>query len=79
MGIAHSNLPLEEEAIEHVLRGEIKIQGTWNSYTAPYPGIAWKATLDFMTKGTLKFKPMISHKITVDEVGAYLKKWQIEH
>jgi len=74
LGIAHSNLPLEEEAIEHVLRGEIKIQGTWNSYTAPYPGIAWKATLDFMTKGTLKFKPMISHKITVDEVGAYLKK-----
>lgn len=41
---------------------------------SPYPGIAWKATLDFMTKGTLKFKPMISHKITVDEVGAYLKK-----
>jgi L-iditol 2-dehydrogenase len=73
LGITHSNLPLEEETIEHILRGEIKIQGTWNSYTAPYPGIAWKATLDFMTKGDIKFKPMISHKITVDEVGEYLK------
>lgn len=73
LGIAHSNLPLEEATMEHVLRGEIKIQGTWNSYTAPYPGIAWKATLDFMAKGDIKFKPMVSHKISVNEVGEYLQ------
>ena len=59
--------------MDHILRGELKIQGSWNSYTAPYPGIAWKATLDFMTQGAIKFKPMISHKINVGEVGDYLK------
>lgn len=73
MGISHTDLPLAEETVEHLLRGEITIQGTWNSYTAPYPGIAWQATLQFMTNGAIKFKPMISHKITVDEVGDYLK------
>jgi L-iditol 2-dehydrogenase len=73
LGIAHSNLPLEEATMEHVLRGEIRVQGIWNSYTPPYPGIAWKATLDFMARGDLRFKPMISHKIGVDEVGQYLQ------
>lgn len=73
IGISHSDLPLTEETTEHILRGEVKIQGTWNSYTAPYPGISWKATLDFMASGDLKFKPMISHKIQVNEVGEYLK------
>ena len=73
VGISHSNLPLKEEAVEHLLRGEIHIQGTWNSYTAPFPGAAWKAALHFMTKGDLQFKPIISHKISVEEVGTYLK------
>jgi len=73
LGIAHSALPLKEETTEHILRGEVKIQGSWNSYTAPYPGLAWKATTDFMAKGNIQFKPMVSHKIAVDEIGKYLK------
>lgn len=40
----------------------------------PYPGQAWWATLDFMSKGDIVFKPMISHKIKLDEVGTYLEK-----
>ncbi|MBK1813646.1 galactitol-1-phosphate 5-dehydrogenase [Clostridium sp. YIM B02505] len=72
LGISHSDLPLKENGIEKVLRGEIKIQGSWNSYTSPYPGKAWHATIDFMAKGQIQFKPMISHKIGVEEVGQYL-------
>ncbi|GAA4714810.1 galactitol-1-phosphate 5-dehydrogenase [Brevibacillus fulvus] len=73
LGISHASLPLEEATVEHLLRGEIKVQGSWNSYTAPYPGIAWQATVDFLTKGTIQFKPLISHRIAVEEAGTYLK------
>lgn len=73
LGITHKGLDLSEETMDHILRGEITIKGSWNSYTPPYPGIAWKATLDYMTKGDIKFKEMISHKITIEEVGEYLK------
>lgn len=73
LGITHKGLELSEEAMDHIMRGELTIKGSWNSYTPPYPGIAWKATLDFMTKGDLKFKEMVSHKIKVNEVGEYLK------
>jgi len=73
VGISHSGLQLEEKTVEHILRGEISIQGSWNSYTAPYPGIAWRATIDFMARGLIKFKEIVSHIITVEEVPQYFK------
>lgn len=73
LGITHIGMELEEATMDHIMRGELKIQGSWNSYTAPYPGIAWKASLDFMAKGELTFKSLISHKISIDEVGDYIK------
>ena len=74
IGISHSELPLKAKSAENILRGELTISGSWNSYTMPYPGQAWWATLDFMSKGDIVFKPMISHKIKLDEVGIYLEK-----
>lgn len=73
IGITHKGLNLKEETMDHLMRGELTIKGSWNSYMPPYPGIAWKATLDYMTKGEIKFKEMISHKINLGEVGDCLK------
>lgn len=73
LGITHIGINLEEGTMDRIMRGELKIQGSWNSYTAPYPGIAWKASLDFMAKGELIFKPLVSHKISIDEVGEYIR------
>lgn len=74
VGISHTELPLSVEATECILRGELTLQGSWNSYTSPYPGRAWTATLDFMEKGDIVFTPMISHKIGLNEVGDFLSK-----
>lgn len=74
VGISHSELPLKAKSAENILRGELTITGSWNSYTMPYPGQAWPATIDFMNKGSIVFKPMISHKIRLEEVGYYLEK-----
>ncbi len=72
LGISHSDLPLQEKTIEAILRGEISLQGSWNSYSAPYPGKAWTATLEFMSQGKLQFAPMISHRIKLEELAHYL-------
>lgn len=74
VGISHAELPLSVEATECILRGELTLKGSWNSYTSPYPGRAWTATLDFMEKGDIIFTPMISHKIGLNEVGDFLSK-----
>lgn len=72
VGISHSPLNLSEEAIENVLRGELTIKGSWNSYTAPYPGRAWSGTIEAMKRGQIVFTPMISHRIKLEELNEYL-------
>ena len=56
VGISHQDLPLSEHEAERIMRAELTITGSWNSYTAPYPGRAWEATLEEMSKRRIKFK-----------------------
>lgn len=72
VGITHTPLNLSESEAERILRSELTIRGSWNSYTSPYPGRAWQGTIDAMAKGEIVFKPMISHKINLKELGKYL-------
>ncbi|MGM0214355.1 galactitol-1-phosphate 5-dehydrogenase [Enterococcus sp. AZ109] len=74
VGISHQDLPLSETEAERIMRAELTITGSWNSYTAPYPGRAWEATLDEMSKGRVKFKEMISHEISLGELSDVLPK-----
>lgn len=74
VGISHQDLPLSETEAERIMRAELTITGSWNSYTAPYPGRAWEATLDEMSKGRIKFKEMISHEISLGELSDVLPK-----
>ncbi|GCF92446.1 galactitol-1-phosphate 5-dehydrogenase [Enterococcus florum] len=74
VGISHQDLPLSEKEAERIMRAELTVTGSWNSYTAPYPGRAWEATLDEMSKGRIKFKEMISHEISLEELPEILPK-----
>ncbi|EOH91209.1 galactitol-1-phosphate 5-dehydrogenase [Enterococcus pallens] len=74
VGISHQDLPLSEAEAERIMRAELTVTGSWNSYTAPYPGRAWEATLDEMSKGRIKFKEMISHEISLEELPEILPK-----
>ncbi|UOQ44223.1 galactitol-1-phosphate 5-dehydrogenase [Halobacillus salinarum] len=35
LGITHSGLELAEKTMDHLMRGEVVVQGSWNSYTSP--------------------------------------------
>src|SRR5699024_9325842 len=72
VGTSHKPLTLSEKAVDNILRGELTIKGSWNSYTAPYPGRAWSGSIDAMQKGKINFKPMISHRIKLEDLNEYL-------
>ncbi len=74
VGISHQDLPLSEFEAERIMRAELTITGSWNSYTAPYPGRAWEATLEEMSKNRIKFKEMVSDVIELDSLGDVLPK-----
>lgn len=75
VGISGDDLPIPADVFEKcVLRGALNIHGSWMSYTAPYPGRSWKIVIDAMDRGAMNFDAMISHVITLDELGNTLEK-----
>ena len=55
-----------------LMRGQIELAGSWNSFTDPFPGEDWTESLKMYEKG-MTAKDIISHRITLDEVPEIFK------
>lgn len=66
-GISYSDLTLPNSTLTKILRGEIKVKGSWNSSISPLPISEWETSLDFMDRGKLKINPLISHRFRLEE------------
>lgn len=61
LGTAHKDVVIPSKSFEHIIRGELTMLGSWNAYSPPFPGREWTATIDFLNRGKLDFKCLISH------------------
>lgn len=68
------NVKLSYEILNRIIREEILIIGSWNSYSQPFPGKEWYMTKKFMEKRLLNLKPLISHRFKLEEAEQALKK-----
>jgi len=66
-GISYDDLLLPSKEVNKILRGELFIIGSWNSSIAPLPINEWKSSLDFMDTGKIKVKPLISHRVKLED------------
>jgi len=60
-GSAHHDVVFKPETFERVLRSELHIVGSWNSYSVPFPGKEWFDLIRFIEAGQLSARPLISH------------------
>jgi L-iditol 2-dehydrogenase len=60
-GSAHNDVVFKPEVFEKVLRYEINIVGSWNSYSVPFPGREWVDLIGFIESGQLRAHTLISH------------------
>lgn len=74
VGISHDHLTLSEEAVNNILRKELTIKGSWNSFSAPFPGDEWRQSIAGMKDGYLFDPSFISHRCTLDEAPAMFTK-----
>ena len=65
LGIPEREVRLSESAMRRLVREEVTIYGAWNSYSAPFPGYEWQASLSYMAKGQLETEPLITHRFTL--------------
>ena len=74
IGIPTEEITLERASFDRFLRQEISLHGTWNSFSAPFPGDEWRTTLDKLATGDLKWKFIVSHEKNLDELPNMMNK-----
>lgn len=68
LGISHKGLELPEQAIDKIERYQLSINGSWNSFSKPFPGFEWTEAAKLMNEK--KFNPdlLISHSLLLEEL-----------
>ncbi len=67
LGTAHKDINIPAESFEMMVRGELSMVGSWNSYSAPFPGVEWRSILEYLASGLLNLKALISHRFPMEQ------------
>ena len=76
VGIPSGDINLVGKSFSHLLRQEISLHGSWNSFGAPFPGRQWTVTLDKLGSGALRWEFMISHELGLDALPGMMEKFR---
>lgn len=69
LGISYSDLHFKKDSFERIFRHELNVSGSWNAYSAPFPGEEWKTAVQFLKEGKITVKDMISHRFSLCETN----------
>jgi L-iditol 2-dehydrogenase len=75
IGIPVPDVTLANRTFQHLLRQEITLHGSWNSFGAPFPGPQWTTTLEKFGTGELKWEFMISHDLDLAELPGIFRRF----
>ncbi|WP_431803966.1 galactitol-1-phosphate 5-dehydrogenase [Halobacillus andaensis] len=67
MGIPYADIQIERYYFERIVRNELRVLGSWNAISSPFPGKEWEASVHYMNTGQINVKPMISHRLKLEE------------
>ncbi|MBE6483459.1 MAG: galactitol-1-phosphate 5-dehydrogenase [Actinomycetaceae bacterium] len=73
IGIPNAAVEISERNWARLMRLEIDIHGSWNSFGAPYPGPEWTATLEHLARGSLRWEFMITHEAGLERVDELIR------
>jgi L-iditol 2-dehydrogenase len=74
IGIPTEDVLLSLSSYQRFLRHEVRLLGSWNSFSAPFPGRAWEASLEGFASGRLRWEFMVTHRLPMSEVPAMIRK-----
>ncbi|WP_105995332.1 galactitol-1-phosphate 5-dehydrogenase [Staphylococcus agnetis] len=74
LGIPYADIEIKRGEFEKILRNELKVIGSWNGLSSNFPGIEWRATIQYMDQGNIVVSPIISHFLPLSEGPNIFKK-----
>ena len=73
-GSAHHDVAIPPDTYEKILRHEIHLVGSWNSYSVPFPGREWTDIVALFAAGKLTSRPLISHHLPLEEAPSVFRQ-----
>lgn len=73
VGISHAGLQLTEQAVDKIMRGQISVVGSWNSFSNPFPGWEWTQAVELFEKGQVNSDAVITHRLKLEDVADTFK------
>ncbi|MEX0347416.1 MAG: galactitol-1-phosphate 5-dehydrogenase [Rhizobiaceae bacterium] len=73
-GTAYGDVTLPHAVFEKIVRQELEIVGSWNSYSVPFPGKEWFDIMRLLQEGRLIVEPLISHRAELDSAPEIFRK-----
>ncbi|WP_194207468.1 galactitol-1-phosphate 5-dehydrogenase [Superficieibacter sp. 1612_C1] len=70
LGIPYGDVAFPRLNFEKIVRNELKVCGSWNSISAPFPGQEWKTSIDYLSAGKINIKPLITRYVSLEEAPA---------
>jgi L-iditol 2-dehydrogenase len=67
LGLHHDTVRIDQELVNKIVREELSIVGSWNSYSAPFPGIEWDLAIKYLARRLIKVKKIITHRFKLGE------------
>lgn len=74
LGTAHADVVLPPTVFEKIIRNELALLGSWNSYSADFPGADWRSIINLIAQGRLDVKTLTSHCVTMRELPEVIAK-----
>lgn len=72
LGIPYGDVALPRLNFEKIIRNELKVLGSWNSISAPFPGKEWQTSIHYLSTGKIDVEPLITKKVHLSDVPSLL-------
>lgn len=67
IGTAHGEVKFPAKTFEKILRGELNVTGSWQSFKSPFPGNDWTGAAELIGSGKIKVDELITHKFSLSD------------
>jgi len=70
VGTSPNKINFSGKTFELITRKELNINGSWMSYSYPFPGLEWSTALKILKNNMLDVKQMVTHRYKLEEINA---------
>ena len=67
IGTAHGEVKFPAKTFEKILRGELNVTGSWQSFKSPFPGSDWIGAAELIGSGKVNVDALITHKFKLSD------------